>query len=322
MTKIPFLLFCGWGHAASTPFYYTLADNLYCHGGHIKEPSYLPNLEQYEYFDRPMWEYNSDPWERLLGPDSPNVPSELNHHSPYNKFSEKFMRDWIAEPPSIQKYIDYYLIHYQNIKGKYKAVADFSNCNNWLREPFLDKYVPILKEHFDIKVVMMARDPVRRTYSDFYAKFNGNCNSSEWYEKGMFYPNMPMKEKYDKIENLFKGELLTVETFYYVPFYRKFKKYFPTLQLVMEEFWEPSMFKQQTELLSKFLDFPITKIHENVFWPHQNAPKYDYLKDQWGAVDKPISKELYEYGKNVLFPIYKQWKDEFGVLPDTWGKHL
>ena len=52
MTKIPFLLFCGWGHAASTPFYYTLADNMYCHGGHIKEPSYLPNMEQYEYFDR------------------------------------------------------------------------------------------------------------------------------------------------------------------------------------------------------------------------------------------------------------------------------
>ena len=96
--------------------------------------------------------------------------------------------------------------------------ADFSNCNGWLREPFLDKYIPRLQEYFDIKVIFVARDPVRRSYSDFSAKFTGNCNSSEWYEKGEFYPNRPLKKKYGIIHELFKGELDTVETFNYIDF--------------------------------------------------------------------------------------------------------
>ena len=44
--KIPLLIFAGWGHAASTPFYYTLSvDNKYCHGGHRKETGYLNELD-------------------------------------------------------------------------------------------------------------------------------------------------------------------------------------------------------------------------------------------------------------------------------------
>ena len=73
-----------------------------------------------------------------------------------------------------------------------------------------------------------------------------------------------------------------------------------------------------------FLGFSITKIHHNAFWPEaaDKAPQYDYLKDQWGSVRDPLTPELYEYGRNVLFPVYKAWKDEFGVLPDTWGEFI
>ena len=106
MSKIPFLVFCGWGHSATTPFYYTVAlDNKGFHGGHRKETGYLNELEFYEYFNKPMWSYASvDPYERLLGEDDPNTPPSLNKHSPYTRHSEEFIRDWIAEPPSIQKY--------------------------------------------------------------------------------------------------------------------------------------------------------------------------------------------------------------------------
>ena len=127
----------------------------------------------------------------------------------------------------------------------------------------MDKYIPILQEYFDIKVIFVARDPVRRSYSDISAKFTGNCNSSELYEKGEFYPNRPLKKKYSIIHELFKGELDTVETFNYIDFYRKFKQYVPTLQIVMEDFWEPSKFKEQTSILSEFLNYPIKKIHDN-----------------------------------------------------------
>ena len=323
MTKIPLLVFGGWGHAASTPFYYTLSlDNNYCHAGHKKEIGYLNELENYEFFDQPMWKYTYDPYDRLMGEDSPNVPSVLNRHSPYNDFPEEFIRDFIAEPPDIEKYIDYYLIHWRNVKHDYHAVADFANGNSWLRKPFLDKYVPILEKYFDIKCIFVARDPVRRSYSDFSAKFTNNCPSGRWFKKGELYPGTKMEEDYQSIGELFTGELHKSCTRFYVEFYRKFSKYFPTLQIVMEDFWEPDNFIEQTERLSNFLDYPITKIHENAFWPEagENAPKYDFLKDQWGSVKEPLTKELYDYAREQLDPVYLQWKDEFGSLPSSWGK--
>jgi len=325
-SKIPLLIFCGWGHSATTPFYYTLAlDNKGFHSGHRKETGYLNELEFYEYFNKPMWSYASvDPYERLLGEDDPNTPPSLNKHSPYTRHSEEFIRDWIAEPPSIEKYIDYYKIHYENIKDDYYGVCDFTNSNSWLREPFLDKYIPILQEHFDIKCIFVARDPVRRSYSDFCAKFFGNDPSGRWLKKGQIYPDLPAEKIYTDIKELFRGELPKSCTRFYVEFYQKWKKYVPTLQLVMEEFWEPSRFEEQTKKVSDFLGYPITKIHENAFWPESadKAPRYNFLKDQWGSVKEPLTPELYEYGKNVLFPVYKAWKDEFGVLPNTWGEFI
>ncbi len=324
-SKIPLLVFCGWGHSATTPFYYTVAlDNKGFHGGHKKETGYLNELENYEYFDIPMWKYTSDPYERLLGKDDPLTPPSLNCHSPYTRHTEEFIRDWIAEPPSIQKYIDYYKIHYENIKDDYHGVSDFANGNSWLREPFLEKYIPILQEHFDVKCIFVARDPVRRSYSDFSAKFTENDVSGKRLKEGWLYPDNPTDKQYTNIHEMFRSELHKSCTRFYVEFYRKFKKYVPTLQLVMEEFWEPSKFEEQTAKVSNFLGYPITKIHDNAFWPEaaDNAPQYDYLKDQWGSVRDPLTPELYEYGRNVLFPVYKAWKDEFGVLPDTWGKFI
>ena len=325
MTKPQLMLFGGWGHSASTPFYYTLAlDNNYCHAGHKKEIGYLTELENYEFFGKNMWiGCHTDPYERLLGHGKHcwDVPEILDRHSPYNKHSEEFIRDWISEPPSIEKYIDYMLLHYENIKHDYQAVADFANSNGWLRKPFLDKYAPILNSVFDVKCIFMCRDPVHRSYSDFSAKFTGNDPSGKLLKEGQLYPDIPLEKQYDQIDEMFIGELDKSCTRFYVDFYTKFKKYFNTMQLVMEEFWEPDLRDSQLQRLSNFLGYPITKIHDNVFWP-ASTKKYEHLKDQWGAVDKPISKDLHQYGKNILFPVYKQWKDKFGVLPNTWGEYI
>ena len=325
MTSKPqLLLFGGWGHSASTPFYYTLGlDNKYCHAGHKKETGYLNELENYEFLGREMWGSVSDPYERLMTTKKPRweVPEVLSRQSKYNKHSEEFIRDWVAPPPSIEKYIDYMLIHYENIKDDYQAVADFANATGWLREPFLDKYAPILNAVFDIKCIFMCRDPVYRSYSDFSAKFTCNDPSGKLLKEGQLYPDMPLEKQYDSIHEMFKGELDKSCTRFYVDFYVKFKKYFNTMQLVMEEFWEPDLRDSQLQRLSNFLGYPITKIHDNVFWP-PTTEKYEHLMDQWGAVEDPITEDLYQYGKNLLFPVYKQWKDEFGVLPDAWGEYV
>ena len=323
MSKIPLLLFCGWGHSASTPFYYTLAlDNKYCHAGHKKEIGYLTELENYEFFGKDMWiGCHTDPYDRLLG-DSKHlwdVPEILDRHSPYNKHSEDFIRDWISPPPSIEKYIDYMLIHYESIKHDYKAVADFANSNGWLRKPFLDKYAPILNEVFDVKCIFVCRDPVYRSYSDFSAKFTGNDPSGRLLKKGQLYPDMPLDKHYEHIYDMFIGELKKSCTRFYVDFFTKFSKYFDTMQIVMEEFWEPELHDEQTEKLSTFLDFPIKKIHENLFWPRKTMNKHEHLKDQWGAVEEPITEDLYNHGRKELSFVYSQWVNTHGSLPKVWG---
>ena len=81
----------------------------------------------------------------------------------------------------------------------------------------------------------------------------------------------------------------------------------------MEEFWE------NPKGLSEFLDFPITKVHENVYWPERgsNAPKYDYLKDQWSD-EEDISQESLDMAKKKMSNIYHDFNECFGYIPDAW----
>ena len=60
---------------------------------------------------------------------------------------------------SIEKYVYYY----QSLIDK--RVVDFSNSNADLSSEYIDMVAPVLKEHFDVKVTMIVRDPVRRFYS-------------------------------------------------------------------------------------------------------------------------------------------------------------
>tara|TARA_B100000925_G_C21561947_1_gene283990 strand:- start:65 stop:337 length:273 start_codon:yes stop_codon:yes gene_type:complete len=89
----------------------------------------------------------------------------------------------------------------------------------------------------------------------------------------------------------------------------------------MEQFWNPERQTEQCERLSRFLDYKITKIHENVYVPDlgTKAPHYEALKDQWGSDFEDITPELYEWSKKYLGFIYDEWKEYFGYLPREWG---
>ena len=53
----------------------------------------------------------------------------------------------------------------RNAEG-YDGVTDFTNANQKLDPFFLRDIKPRLDEHFDIKVVMIFRDPARRLFSE------------------------------------------------------------------------------------------------------------------------------------------------------------
>ena len=77
--------------------------------------------------------------------------------------------------------------------------------------------------------------------------------------------------------------------------------------IVMEELWSS---REKMNDLSWFLEFPLTKVHENCYYPDrgQNAPKYEYLKDQWCsntvALDKPTWEFAMKHMKWINSSIY------------------
>ena len=69
---------------------------------------------------------------------------------------------------TIGKYIDLYL---ENSVG-YNGVTDFTNANQFINPFFLRRIGSRLHDAFDVKVMMIFRDPVRRLFSEVSAFYN------------------------------------------------------------------------------------------------------------------------------------------------------
>tara|TARA_B100000424_G_scaffold228398_1_gene189550 strand:- start:344 stop:694 length:351 start_codon:yes stop_codon:yes gene_type:complete len=74
--------------------------------------------------------------------------------------------------------------------------------------------------------------------------------------------------------------------------------------------------------LSEFLNYPITKVHENCYYPEMGtkAPHYAGLSDQWLSDKIDLDKETWEYARKHMDHIYKHFKYTFGYMPELWGQ--
>jgi hypothetical protein len=295
--KPKLVLSAGTSWSGTTPLYYTFAVNhKLCHGGHEKEHGYLHLLDLteqnktidkikfYSKFFRPKWLDNPDG----SGRKGPGRKHPLvNQHSPLVKglWTQEELKKHYTSPFSIEKYISYYKKHWSHIKHEYKAVADFSNPNSNLSDQFLQKYAPILKEHFDITVVMIFRDPIRRFWSVINAR------------------------RPDNIEKLFFEWSPDI---CYSTLYKKWKKHFNVKTIVMEEFWDGKP--------NEFMGYLIDNIYPNAYVPDLgiNAPHISYLNDQWESDIEVLTPDIIERAKVVFAPIYKKWYDTFGYIPQSW----
>ena len=313
------LLNVGTCFSATSPFHFTLSlDNKCVYTGHVKENVYLLNLM----FDKPVDRYISE----NFAPDKrpkPDVakkgrkPDELTHRSKYivGKWTKKEESEFFYGKLSIENYIAYYLKHWENCKHDYACVGDFSNHNALLSITFMESIKKKLLEHFDVKITMQFRDPVRRLFSIANAQTNpsGLVNRGE-------YPNMkPIQVMYKWLSGRFEPQA------YYSSLYRKYCQVWGVENvraIVMEELWNPDTQKQELAYLSDFLNYNITKVHENVYYPDMgsNAPKYDYLIDQWSSDWTNITDVQYRTCANLMKPIYSEFKKTFGYIPDDWNK--
>ena len=287
----------GTGWSGTTPLYYTLGwYNKYCHSGHRKEKGYLWLMDLSETrntFERVKF------YKQFFGPSKQSTtnrkPKIFTHESKYigGNWTEDEIKYFWSPPFTIEKYIEYYVKHWDFIKHDYKAVSDFSNPNGQCSPEFLRKYAPALKSVFDVKIHVVFRDPLRRLWS--------------------------LRQKQNPKDPVRQFMKMGVD-FGYVQFFLKFVEAFGIDNChitIMEEFWNG-----QTKELSDFIDYEIKEVHPNAYVPDlgPNAPRIQYLNDQWESDIMHMPKEVKDYGLNMLKPVYIHFKDYFGDLPEQWSK--
>jgi len=308
------LLNVGTCFSATTPLWYTLSlDNMYVHTGHTKANGYLwglytkdSNIEKNLAKRGEIIKRDRNKSEMLAYMEKMKSKEFRKFHKPLilTKWSKyvKFNGDLFSKNLKLQKYIDYYLEHYNYIKDDYVGVADFTNINAALPKKFISCISGELLKNFDVKVTMIFRDPVRRLFSasNRESQLEGHrdpVNMIKKWVKGQMEGNVYYSDIYKKWSSVFGKERVHM--------------------IVMEEFWEGKI-----EPLSNFLDFPIKKIHENAYYPDMgvNAPHYDYLYDQWRSDIVTLDNQLYKYLYKRISFVYDEFYETFGYIPDMWGK--
>ena len=296
--KPKFILSIGIGWSATTPLWLTLRDQNIVNTGITKESQTLPYICDR---DPDYWKFKrSKKMERALS---------------RKKHSEHDIRLLLGKDTTIEDYIQYY----QSISNP----ADFSNDNAFLPGWFISKIADKLNEVFDVKVMMIFRDPVRRSYSNTSAVYGAKSERTS--KIGSLWDNHDPRSRFEwtKIKKRFPDSISywknrisspddSISKFSYVDIYKKWKYSFPTLPIVMEDLWSG-----KTEELEDFLECKLNGLHRNCYYPEMGtqAPQYEELPDQWMSDMQDLSKADYQFGRNKLRFIYDEWEQEFGTNP-------
>ena len=294
----------GVGWSATKPLCYTFNNIGYCHHNFTSDKvgkTTEPNMLYYMY-------------ERKYVPDHADYYWNTEHK--HRKF------DFIKKDTDIDWYVEYIK---SRVVDSHRGVSDFSNSNTDLPSHFLKEIAPILEENFDVRVTMIWRNPVRRSYSQtsaWYRYFTENTDAFEGWKirdpEKLEYWQM-IKRKYPDSISFWKSNLDAPS--HLVPDYitslknwrSAFKKVHP---IIMEEVWEdPSD-------LSDFIGMKIDKMHDNVYFPERGTkrPEIEGLRDQWSSDMQDLTDEDLQYGRNKLKWMYNNFKDEFNRIPESWER--
>ena len=310
--KSTHIISLGIGWAATTPLYYTLSQsNQYLHAGHFKEFHYLRTLDcnedpiiQSDFFtvSKDFHSKNGVIFSDFID-ESPGRYPDLLWYSQYVKhFNKEQLKEILLQSLSIEKYIEYYQTHYEGIKDTFTATGNFSNWNANLSVPFLKRHYKKLTDAFDIKILMIFRDPVRRLFS-----LSNRLNHD--------------KPK-EFILKMVEDQYLHKDTLNYVVLVNRYRDIFGpdnVHYVIMEDFFSHQ--QEEIDKLSKFLNYQIKDIHPNVYTPDRgiNAPKLKYLEDQWCTDQIKLEPEFYNYCREKMKYYYDDFEDMHGSLPADWG---
>tara|TARA_B100000902_G_scaffold52498_1_gene59220 strand:+ start:28030 stop:29010 length:981 start_codon:yes stop_codon:yes gene_type:complete len=317
----------GTGWSATTPMFYTLAlDNKYAHQGHYKENWFLVKLEK-----------NDDSFNEIFkianSPALKGSKGKRPHDHPWgsilsgrNEIAKDTPMDiFFRNKIKLDDYIEYYLKHWDNIKNDYAAVCDFCNGNWGLDYGFLKMIAPKLLDHFEIKVMMEFRDPVRRFYSEIGSFFANTLDFGSKNHHDFRIQSLVRRKKHTKLFFHYLTQGWYSNNSDYRGGYAKYVDVFGkenVYTVIMEDFWDKKQEKNQLQQISDFLSYKVEKIHENAYVPFmgKNAPQHEFLKDQWASDIEELTDEEYCRAVHIMSRYYNDFQNTFGYIPDSWKK--
>ena len=326
MNKPKFIIIAGTGWSASTPLWYTLqVQNKFVHGGLVKENNFLDSIsltpsmrfKKRKDIYQETKKFNLSKESRIIR--NLSIITDNFRKNSHKKripgvkddifFTQEELDEYKKYSFTLEKYITFYKRHWKHLQENncpYQGVGDFSNANAWLPQEFCYKVVDKLSDDFDVKVLLIVRDPIRRLWSEM---------------GGYWDPDSPRQwENIEEYKKMFFDHVNWGHLHYFM-ILEKWERVAPTHVIIMEQLWEGDEQEREKQRLSDFLDYDIKNIHENAYCPDRgpNAPKHLGLKDQWSSDKYWLSDELYNRVK-PFFSVYQQWVDRYGSLPLYWGK--
>jgi len=211
----------------------------------------------------------------------------VNRMKKYN-----YPRD-IWDNVTLSKYITLYK---NNAKG-FDGVTDFTNANQKLPLDFLVEIKQKLEEHFDIKVIMIFRNPVRRLFSECCA----------WYNNKWVKTKQPTAKDYF-MEVLDTGSITDSENYAYHFNNWRIAGYNPH-PIIMEDLYTPE--SNTLQELKDYLEVPVD-LYPTAYWPEKgvDAPLIEGLNCQKSDTET-LSKEEYEYARKKLSHYYIECQANF-----------
>ena len=276
----PLMVFSFGGWSASTPLYETLCQNKVVRRSTVKEPNILP---------------------AIISKNSDSISDKYQDCKKKNREGCE-----VFQCTSIDDYIEWLLKHHNN---EYLGVSDATNTHIFFDVQDISTFAFKFKEAFQVKILIICRDPVKRLFSHLNSILNPGHSLDNLGQNQRLELVIPYLDKPEPIQ--FPGQGWDYRQKAYEPYMESnypemienWSQFFDTHVICMEDLWGDR--NNALEKLNTFLGTSIT-LTPNVYYPDlgPNAPHHKGLKDQWSSDTEFITKKNYDLAREKLQWVY------------------
>ena len=278
----PLMIFSFGGWSASTPLYRTLCENKVVRKHICKEPNILPAII--------------------------SKNSDMISHKYRDCKNEKREGCEVFQCTSVDDYIEWLLRHHNS---EYLGVSDATNTHCFFDVKDIATFASKFKEAFQVKVLIICRDPVKRLFSHLNSVYNPGHSLEKYGQNQRLEIVMPYLDKPEPMQ--FPSQAWDYKQKAYEPYMQgnypemiaNWSQFFDTHVICMEDLWGDR--NHSLEKLNTFLGTSISSLTPNVYYPDlgPNAPHHKGLRDQWSSDTEFITKKNYDLAREKLDWVYQ-----------------